>query len=66
MFGQLVHWPTIPTLALAPLIVFAYVRLARREERRMLERYGEPYSAYRDRVPMFFPTWRKLGDLIAA
>src|SRR3546814_2262358 len=33
IFGQLVHWPTIPTLALGPVIVLAYVHLARREER---------------------------------
>lgn len=32
IFGQLVHWPTIPTLLLAPVIVWLYVRLARREE----------------------------------
>lgn len=39
IFGQLVHWPTIPTLVLSPLIVWAYVRLARREEARMIEEY---------------------------
>ena len=65
VFGQLVHWPTIPTLALAPLIVFAYVRLARREERRMVERFGEAYIAYRRQVPMFFPRWRNFSKLIA-
>lgn len=65
VFGQLVHWPTIATLALAPLIVFAYVHLARREERRMLERFGEAYVAYRQRVPMFFPRWRNFRELVA-
>ena len=34
ILGQLVHWPTIPTLLLSPLIVWLYVRLAKREERR--------------------------------
>jgi protein-S-isoprenylcysteine O-methyltransferase Ste14 len=66
VFGQLVHWPTIPTLALAPLIVLAYVHLARREERQMIARFGEAYVAYRERVPMFFPRWCNLRHLIAA
>lgn len=60
---QLVHWPTIPTLALSPVIVWAYVRLARREQREMVERFGEQYQTYQQRVPMFWPRageWRRL------
>ena len=57
LFGQLIHWPTIPTLALFPLIVWAYVRLARKEERSMVEQFGDAYRLYRERVPMFFPRW---------
>ncbi len=63
IFGQLIHWPTIPTLALFPLIVWAYYRLARREERAMLARHGAEYAEYRRGVPMFFPRrgdWRRL------
>ncbi|NJO23993.1 MAG: isoprenylcysteine carboxylmethyltransferase family protein [Sphingomonadales bacterium] len=63
IFGQLVHWPTIPTLALAPVIFFAYVQLARHEESRLVETYGATYQAYQRRVPMFLPvgmTWRTL------
>lgn len=66
VFGQLVHWPTIPTLALAPVIVLAYVHLARREEARLVERFGEAYVEYRRSVPMFFPRWRRLRELLAA
>ena len=57
LFGQLIHWPTIPTLALFPLIVWVYVRLARKEEASMIEQFGDEYRAYRQRVPMFFPRW---------
>lgn len=32
VFGQVIHWPTVITLLLFPLIVWAYVRLAKREE----------------------------------
>lgn len=65
VFGQLVHWPTLATLALAPLIVLAYVHLARREEKQMIERFGEAYVAYRQRTPTFFPQWRHFHRLLA-
>jgi protein-S-isoprenylcysteine O-methyltransferase Ste14 len=55
LFGQLIHWPTIPTLVLFPFIVWAYYRLSRKEERTMLAKFGEVYKAYMKRVPMFFP-----------
>jgi len=55
VFGQIVHWPTLITLALFPVIVLVYVRLARSEESRLTERFGDAYLAYRQRVPMFVP-----------
>jgi protein-S-isoprenylcysteine O-methyltransferase Ste14 len=65
IFGQLIHWPTIPTLVLFPAIVWAYYRLAKREEAQMVERFGEEYLAYQRYVPMFLPRrgeWRRLVD----
>ena len=38
-----------------PILVFQYVRLARREEAEMEEEFGEAYWEYRERVPMFIP-----------
>ena len=64
--GQLVHWPTIPTLVLFPVIALIYVRLARKEERRLVEQFGDEYVAYRQRVPMFFPRWGEWRRLFAA
>lgn len=64
LFGQLIHWPTIITVALFPVIVGVYVQLARKEERQMIEQFGERYEAYRQRVPMFFPRWGAWRDLI--
>ncbi len=58
ILGQLIHWPTIPTLVLSPLIVGAYFRLARREEARLISQFGTAYLEYRQRVPMFVPRWR--------
>jgi protein-S-isoprenylcysteine O-methyltransferase Ste14 len=59
VFGQLIHWPTIPTVVLFPVIVWAYYRLARREEEQMSTKFSSAYESYRQRVPMFFP---KKGD----
>jgi protein-S-isoprenylcysteine O-methyltransferase Ste14 len=63
VFGQIVHWPTVITVALFPVIVLVYVRLAYTEERKMLERFGELYRDYQERVPMFLPRrgeWQRL------
>jgi len=64
LFGEgVVHWPTLFSVAMFPVIVLAYVLLARREERQMVERFGEQYRAYRRRVPMFLPRlgqWSRL------
>lgn len=60
VFGQLVHWPTIPTVLLAPVILVLYVRLAHREELHLIERFGSKYRRYQQRVPMFMPRWREI------
>lgn len=64
LFGEgVVHWPTVFSLTLFPVIVLAYVLLAHREEKQMLAKFGERYRTYRERVPMFFPGkggWRQL------
>jgi protein-S-isoprenylcysteine O-methyltransferase Ste14 len=53
--GFLACWPTLPTLAMWPVLLVAYYRLARLEEREMVRRFGRLYRDYRRRVPMFFP-----------
>ncbi|GBE04421.1 isoprenylcysteine carboxyl methyltransferase (ICMT) family protein [bacterium BMS3Abin10] len=63
IFGQLIHWPTIPTLVLFPVIVVAYYTLARKEEKVMIERFGDEYRAYVKKVPMFFPGREKIMDI---
>jgi protein-S-isoprenylcysteine O-methyltransferase Ste14 len=53
--GALVQWPTLITLLMAPVLVFTYYRLARREERELERKFGEEYAAYRTRTPMLLP-----------
>jgi protein-S-isoprenylcysteine O-methyltransferase Ste14 len=55
MLGFLVQWPTILTLAMFPVLVYMYVRLARREEREVAQEFGEAYAHYAARVPAFIP-----------
>lgn len=61
--GQLIHWPTIPTLVLFPVVVWAYYRLAKKEEQTLVGVFGAQYEAYRNAVPMFLPRrgeWNRL------
>lgn len=66
LFGEgVVHWPTLFSVALFPVIVLAYGLLARREEKQVLAQFGEEYRAYQRRVPMFVPRfgqWRQLVE----
>lgn len=55
MFGFLLQWPTLLTLAMFPVLVFMYWRLARREEQEVLAEHGEAYARYMREVPAFFP-----------
>jgi len=55
MFGFLLQWPTLLTLAMFPILVTMYVRLARREERDALAEFGDEYRHYMAAVPAFFP-----------
>lgn len=65
LFGEgVVHWPTIFSVTLFPIIVVAYTLLAYREERHMLEQFGEQYRVYQESVPAFFPGRRRLRQFI--
>jgi protein-S-isoprenylcysteine O-methyltransferase Ste14 len=55
MLGFLFQWPTILTLAMFPVLVWMYVRLARAEEREAAAQFGEAYIRYAKRVPGFIP-----------
>ncbi len=58
MFGFLLQWPTILTLAMFPVLTVMYVKLARTEEGEAKATFGDAYDKYAAEVPGFFP---KLG-----
>ncbi len=55
MLGFLVQWPTVLTLAMFPVLVFMYVKLARAEEREALAGFGDAYRKYMAAIPAFVP-----------
>ncbi|MEY9180538.1 isoprenylcysteine carboxylmethyltransferase family protein [Bradyrhizobium sp. USDA 313] len=55
MFGFLVQWPTILTLAMFPVLTVMYVRLARSEEQDARTEFGDAYARYAADVPGFIP-----------
>jgi protein-S-isoprenylcysteine O-methyltransferase Ste14 len=61
MFGFLLPWPTLLTLAMFPVLVLMYVRLARTEEREALAEFGGAYRAYMAAVPGFIPRFGSSG-----
>jgi protein-S-isoprenylcysteine O-methyltransferase Ste14 len=55
MFGFLLQWPTLVTLAMFPILVVTYVRLAHREEREVEAELGDAWRAYAARTPRWSP-----------
>lgn len=53
--GLAIMWPRLLTLALLTVMLILYYVLARDEERRMMNRFGDSYSAYVNRTGMFLP-----------
>jgi len=58
MFGFLLQWPTLPTLIMFPVLVWVYVRLARREEEAAIAEFGDRYRVYMATTPPFVPNRR--------
>lgn len=61
--GMLIHWITLITLLMWPILALLYYRLARGEEMEMEALYGEGYLAYKRATPMLLPTLRSLRNI---
>lgn len=57
MSGFLLQWPTLITLAMFPVLLVVYARLAKAEEHDAIAQFGAAYQAYRERVPAFIPSF---------
>jgi protein-S-isoprenylcysteine O-methyltransferase Ste14 len=53
--GLVIMWPRFLTLTLFAVMLFLYYLLAKDEESRMMNRFGESYVAYMNRTGMFLP-----------
>ncbi len=60
MIGFLFQWPTVLTLAMFPVLLVMYWRLALREEREVEAEMGEEYRQYAARVPRFIPRFKDI------
>jgi len=55
MFGFLLMWPTLLTLAMFPILLYMYYRLGKSEEKAMINEFGQAYIDYKKRVPAYIP-----------
>jgi len=60
LIGFLLQWPTILTLAMFPVLLVMYWRLALQEEREVEAELGDIYRRYAAAVPRFVPRLQHL------
>lgn len=54
-FGWIVHYPSFITVLMWPILIVAYVWLAKQEEKQAIEEFGEDYIRYTKRTKRFIP-----------
>ena len=64
MFGFLLQWPTLVTLAMFPVLVAMYVLLALREEKDSERAFGAAWQEYAARTPRFVPSIKRLVSTV--
>jgi protein-S-isoprenylcysteine O-methyltransferase Ste14 len=62
MFGFLLQWPTLLTLAMFPILCVMYLRLALSEEREVERRFGAQWREYAQRTPRFWPRFGPIAE----
>ena len=58
MSGFLLQWPTFATIAMFPILLVVYRRLALREEREVAAAFRETWEAYAAKTPRIVPARR--------
>ena len=59
LLGFLLQWPTVLTLAMFPVLIWMYARLAKREEADSRGIFGEEWDLYSAAVPAFIPRLKR-------
>jgi len=59
--GFLLQWPSFLTLIMWPILMFAYYRLAMKEEKDVERQFGKAYLDYKKKVPAFLPAGRQVS-----
>ena len=57
MFGFLLQWPTIPTVVMFPILLVVYIRLANKEEAKVISEFGDEYLNYMSKTPAWIPNF---------
>ena len=58
--GFLIQWPTFITLIVMwPVLMILYHSLSKREERQLLDKFGNKFERYKTKVPAYIPRLRK-------
>ena len=60
MFGFLLQWPTLLTLAMFPVLLWMYSRLSINEEGEAEEAFGSEWRHYADKTPRFIPRMQRI------
>lgn len=55
IIGFLIQWPTILTVIMAPILIYAYIHLSRSEESVVMKNFGQTYIQYAKSTLMFIP-----------
>jgi protein-S-isoprenylcysteine O-methyltransferase Ste14 len=55
IIGFLLQWPTIITLLMAPILLVIYIKLAKKEEKILIDVFKDQYLEYKKKVPAFMP-----------
>ncbi len=53
--GWILHWPSVITLAIWPVLVVAYIWLAKEEEKTVIAEFEDEYKEYAMKTPRFLP-----------
>lgn len=61
--GMLIQWPTLLTVLMFPVLIFAYYRLAQREEKNIEAKYRAEYNLYKEIVPPFIPKLKNYSKM---